>query len=105
MKVKLLRKARKRFKIIHLPKGEFIANIHWNFNLYKLKDSTDMYYDEYAQLHNNVSEHNQFASHIFDTEKECINYLLSVIIKRLRYENTHMGSKRKLISNTKVRVW
>jgi len=36
MKVKLLKKVRKRFSIIHLPKGMFYLDEEYNYNLFKI---------------------------------------------------------------------
>jgi hypothetical protein len=96
MKVKLLRKVRKRFEILHLPKGFIYSGKRFEYDLFRLIDSTNEYYDRYAQLKFDDSKEIQFcdSKQIFDTEKECIDYLKSLIIFRLRQEG-HRGIKDK----------
>jgi hypothetical protein len=106
MKVKLLKKVRKRFEIFHLPNGKMFDNIHYNYNLFELVDNDGGYwpYDKYAQLRA-VSGKYKFCESIFDTEKECIDYLRNNIIKILRSETYNQSSKSKRINNNRIKVW
>ena len=101
MKTKLLKKVRKRFDITHYPKGIMICNTHYNYNLYVLTDKTNSFYQIYAELGSN-----KFTGHkeIFTTEKQCIDYLKSVIIKRLIHEGYSKNRNNRLINKSK-KVW
>jgi hypothetical protein len=103
MKTKLLRKVKKRFEILHYPKGITIHNDHYNYNLFKLVDHEGSYYDKYAQLGGKLCR-NKFVDEIFDTEKECIDYLKSRIIVRLKHEG-YKQRKDKIIQNSVKKVW
>ena len=104
MKVKLLKKVRKRFEIFHLPMGFVLDNEHFNYNLYKLVDNElGCLYDEYAQL-GRVSGNIQFTNLVFNTHTECINYLKSRIIRRLRREG-YRQRKDKQVELVKKKVW
>jgi hypothetical protein len=104
MKTKLLRKVKKRFEILHYPKGITIHNDHYNYNLFQLVDNDNCdLYDKYAQLGKGENGR-KFVDEIFDTEKECIDYLKSRIIKRLRNEG-YKQRKDKIIQNSVKKVW
>jgi hypothetical protein len=109
MKAKLLKKVRKRFSIIHTPNGLISDNKYYNYNLFRLIDKEEytFYPDTYCQLKHNV-DGKQFCSNIFETEKECIGYLLSTILEKLRHEG-YTNRKDKLIinkiNNSKSKVW
>jgi hypothetical protein len=99
MKTKLLRKVRKRFEIFHLPTG-FVDSqgYHFNYNLLRLVDRSG--YTIYAQI--GKSEHNYcFATEIFDTEKQALEFLKCSIISRLRSEG-HRGAKDKQKISKKI---
>lgn len=107
MKVKLLKKVRKRFSIIHMPNG-FVTDFdgeHYDYNLFKLTDAKDSfgYRTRYAQL-GKSDGHRQFCDGIFDTEKECIEYLKSIIIVRLRGEG-YKQRKDQSIKLKEKKVW
>jgi len=106
MKIKLLKKTRKRFQILHLPDG-IINNygVHYNYNLYQLTDSKGFGIPDYAQLGKNELEERQFASHIFETHKECVDYLKQIIINRVKMDNYDMGRKNKQINKKIIKVW
>ncbi len=106
MKVKLLKKVRKRFDIIHFPKGFTAFGIRYEYNLFKLMDSTNEYYQRYAQLDINNTRTKQFCpdDEIFNSEKECVDYLKSEIILRLRSEG-HTGVKDKKMQKSGKKVW
>jgi hypothetical protein len=106
MKTKLLKKVRKRFEIFHLPKGFTSFGNRYKYNLFKLTDSTNKFYEHYAQLKFDGSKEKQFcySAQIFNSEKECINYLKSEIIYRLRKEGNR-GAKDKKIENSEKKVW
>lgn len=106
MKTKLLKKVRRRFRIIHMPKG-YIDSCggHYNYNLFKLEDSDDTYgYNTvYAQLGKRENGR-PFCDDIFETKEECINYLKFRLINRLRIEG-HKQRKDKIIEKAQVKVW
>jgi len=106
MKTKLLRKVRKRFEILHLPMGFTSCGERYEFNLFQLTDSTNQYYERYAQFKFDDSKEKQFChdEQIFDTEKECIDYLKSLIIYRLKGEG-HRGVKDKKMEDATKKVW
>lgn len=108
MKVKLLKKVRKRFSIVHMPNG-FVFSLdgkHYDYNIFKLTDEKDShgFRLSYAQLGLNTSETQQFASNIFYTEKDCIEFLKREIIDRLRNEG-HRGRKDKMPELKERKVW
>ena len=105
MKTKLLRKVKKRFEIFHYPKGILFSKDYYGYNLFKLVDNDNSgYYDKYAQL--GKSKNNNFVNdkEIFDTEKECIDYLKSRIIIRLKSEG-YKQRKDTIIQNSVKKVW
>lgn len=106
MKAKLLKKVRKRFGIFHMPNG-FLSNYnnHYNYNLFKLEDSDDFsgFNTVYAQL-GRREDGKKFCGDIFDTKEECINFLKSKIIDRLRIEG-HKQRKDKVIQKAQIKVW
>lgn len=102
MKVKLLKKVRKRFSIIHYPKGLVSCGEHFDYNLFKLTDDTNEYFEKYAQL-GDIKEL-KYSEEVFETEKECIEYLKSIILQRLRKEG-HLGVKDKKLRNNFKKVW
>jgi hypothetical protein len=106
MKVKLLKKVRKRFEIFHLPKGLVDDGTHYDYNLFRLVDNNKSDFDwnfKYAQIGRKEGR-NQWVEQIFDTEEEGINYLKSVIIKRLKSEG-HKQRKDKTIQIVQKKVW
>ena len=107
MKVKLLKKVRKRFEIFHMPNGFIsrIDNTYYNYNLYCLYDNDlGRGHQIYAQLGVKYSTDNYYTDDIFKTEKECIDFLKSEIIKRLRFEG-YKGRKDNHITNSIKKVW
>jgi len=106
MKSRLLKKTRKRFEILHLPQGFTSGGDRYDFNLFKLVDSTNNYIENYAQFRFNEAKGIQFcpADQIFNTEHECINYLKSLIIIRLRREG-HLGAKDRKIKASIKKIW
>jgi hypothetical protein len=105
MKTKLLKKTRKRFEIIHMPKGFTSCGNRYEFNLFKLTDSTNSWFERYSQLGRKDCKM-QFCEphHIFETEKECIERLQKIIISRLRDEG-HLGRKDYVIKKLHKKVW
>jgi len=119
MKAKLLKKVRQRFEIIHMPKGYVSfdgehCGEHYNYNLFKLIDHKkgDLF-DVYAQLGeradgrryvNKILNIECYVSKIFNTEIECIDYLKSRIIERLRVEG-YSQRKDKTIQLAQKKVW
>jgi hypothetical protein len=106
MKVKLLKKVRKRFQITHHPKGLSYSGDVYNFNLFILTDNTNSYYERATQCGFNDLEKTQYCgpSRIFETEKECIDYLKLLIISRLRGEGLR-SRKDKIIKSSAIKVW
>lgn len=106
MKIKLLKKVKKRFQIIHLPNGFCSFGDTYNYNLFKLSDKKDTYKfrDEYAQLGRILNQKKQFVNEIFDTEEDCIYYLKSLIIVRLKKEG-FIGIKDKKRKLAEKKVW
>ena len=102
MKVKLLKKIRKRFSITHYPEGFRNGSEYYNHNLIKLTDSSRWYYMRWAQVDDLKKE--VFSDHSFATEKECIDYLKSLIIDKLRDEG-HRGRKDRKIKEKQIKVW
>lgn len=103
MKTKLLKKARKRFSIVHYPKGYISNGIHFKNNTFKLFDARkDSYYSPYRILVT-VNSINSDAKN-FNTEQEAINYLKSYIINILRDEG-HKQRKDNEIIKAYKKVW
>ena len=106
MKVKLLKKVRRRFSIVHMPKGLITSARHFKHNLYEMTDRENSYATVYAQLGKTVTTGNQFCDddEIFDTAAECINYLKARIIKILISEGHRNAIMRRAIGSQK-KVW
>lgn len=106
MKTKLLKKVRKRFQITHHPKGLSLFGSIFDFNLFVLTDNTNSYYERTAQCGRDNTKEEQFCepNRIFKTEKECIDYLKSLIIIRLRGEGFR-GKKDSIIKSSVTKVW
>ena len=103
MKTILLKKVRKRFEIFHLPKGIPFSKYYSGYNLFKLVDNESNFYSKYAQL-GEAKNGDNFVDEIFDTEKECIDYLKTKIIKMLKSEG-YKQRKDKIIQNSVKKVW
>jgi hypothetical protein len=105
MKVKLLKKIRKRFVITHYPMGITQYDHRYHFNLFRLTDNYNEYFDCFTQPKRKETKI-QFSSYdkIFETEAECINYLKSVIINILRSEG-YRGKKDKIFKDKSKKVW
>lgn len=105
MKTKLLKKVRKRFTIVHYPKGYFTdSNYHFNYNTFILFDKKQD--SDYFSYRERVTV-NSFLKHCdkdFKTEKEAIDYLKGRIIKILREEG-YKQRKDKEIIKTYKKVW
>ena len=106
MKIKLLKKARKRFDIIHMPEGFTYSGSVYDYNLFKLVDHTNQFFEKYTQLGPKPNSDVQFCdkSRIFETEAECINYLKDLIISRLRSEG-YRGAKDNKRKRKHRKVW
>lgn len=105
MKVKLLKKIRKRFKIIHMPMGFTEFGERYEYNLFKLTDSTNEYWNRYVQCGRKPGEM-QFQKDrlIFQTEKECVDHLKTEILEKLRREG-FTGRKDSLMKSKHKKVW
>jgi hypothetical protein len=105
MKTKLLKKVRKRFDIIWMPNGFTSFGERYEYNLYKLTDSNNSFYERFAQLRHKDGNR-QFCKdgHIFQTKEECINHLKQCILNRLRSEG-HLGRKDRDMNNSHIKVW
>ena len=105
MKVKLLKKARKRFEIFHMPKGFVSCGERYEYNLFKLTDSTNSFYEPCAQLGRRDGDIQYAPDHrIFETENECIHYLKQCILNMLRSEG-HRGIKDQNLNKSHFKVW
>ena len=108
MKVKLLKETRKRFDIIHFPNGKVSDGEHYDYNIFQLVDNNDsgfyLHSDIYAQLGEKPGV-KMWCEDIFNTEKECIDFLKERIVKYLRNESYKQSSKSKRINNNKTKVW
>ena len=107
MKVKLLKKVRRRFSIVHCPKGFFIGTDHLDYNVFILYDNDGGEYSSvYAQLGKIPNQKMQCvdADQIFNTETECINYLKGRIIRRLISEG-HKNAKLRGVRSAQKKVW
>lgn len=104
MKSKLLKKARKRFIITHMPQG-YVSGCgeHHNCNLFKLTDKNASHWSspDCAQV---KQKGEQYTSKVFDTEQECLDYLKRCIINILRSEG-HKQRKDNLIQSKIKVVW
>lgn len=112
MKTKLLKKIRKQYQIIHHPNGVFgLGNKHYNFNIFALYDTTDVFgfsRKDSCQLKENPNEEIQWEKphKIFQTEQECINYLKDRIIKIMRHKYPSMSTKeRNMKTKSNKKVW
>ena len=105
MKTKLLKKVRKRFDIIWMPNGCTLFGDRYEYNLFRLTDSTNQFYERYAQLGRKDGD-KQFQKDelIFETSNECIYYLKQCILNRLRSEG-HLGRKDRVMNNSHIKVW
>ena len=105
MKTRLLKKIRKRFEIVHMPLGFTSCGERYEYNLFKLTDSTNGYWDRYAQWGRKPGKMQFQKDHlIFETEKECISYLKSEIIEKLRREG-YRGKKDHDMKRSTKKVW
>ena len=104
MKVKLLKKVRKRFEIIHIPNGFRSSGIRYEYNLFRLIDSTNQFYERFSQLGHKEGQQFTEEHQIFETEKECIDYLKSLIVSRLRSEG-YLGRRDKKMKLAEKKVW
>lgn len=107
MKVKLLKKVRKRFQIIHMPNGYVNSDgTHYCNNLFKLIDNTLPYSDIFAELVSTSVTEKQYccSNEIFNSENECINYLKRKIIIRLRGDGYRGRKDYKIICDSK-KIW
>lgn len=105
MKAKLLKKVRKRFEIIHMPNGFTFLNDIYEYNLFKLTDSKNDYRSLYVQFGRKPGE-KQFQKDdlIFETEKECIDYLKDQILWILRGEG-YKGVRDVKMKQAHKKVW
>jgi hypothetical protein len=105
MKTKLLKKVRKRFSIVHYPKGYISdSNYHFDHNTFKLFDKKidSEYFPHRERVTVNTCSFNYDKS--FNTEQEAINYLKGQIIKILREEGYKQRKDNEIIKSYK-KVW
>lgn len=103
MKTKLLKKARKRFTIMHYPKGLKLWGKFQSGNIFCLTDSTTSWNNEMVQIVKNKNEH-LYIGNIFTEEKAAINYLKGMIIKILRSEGYGSSKESRALKAVK-KVW
>ncbi len=89
-----------------MPNGFTSCGERYEYNLFKLTDSTNQYYERIVQCGRDESKTDQYSPehYIFETEKECINCLKDFIIGRLRKEG-HRGHKDHLMEKTTKKIW
>ena len=105
MKTRLLKKVRRRFEIIHMPLGFTSFGERYEYNLFKLTDSTNEYWERYAQWGRKPGKIQFTKDHlIFETDKECIDHLKAEIIERLRGEG-HLGRRDHRMKENHKKVW
>jgi hypothetical protein len=106
MRVKLLKKIRKRFEIYHLPEGKVIDGKHYDYNIFELVDNEDSYMhwhsNSYAQL-GFKGEGKKWCDAIFETEKECMDFLKNRILNITKKRYPSLGNKRKNLD--RIKVW
>jgi hypothetical protein len=83
MKIKLLKKVRRRFKIIHCPKGIVRCNELYEGNYYELIDKENSWRNITVQVKSEVNWTYVSNQHL-SSDKEAIDYLKKKIIDRLK---------------------
>lgn len=108
MKIKLLKKVRKRFQIIHMPKGFTSLGDRYEYNLFKLIDLKNEYSNRYTGIKDISNEKHienfLYKHEIFQTENECVYYLKNKIIEILRSEG-YRSKKDHIMENSQKKVW
>lgn len=104
MKAKLLKKARKRFSIVHLPNGFLSGGEHYNFNIFQLIDDKATFgIGNYMfQVSEGTGLMCKFVERTYNTEQECIYAIQRQIIKRLRCEGFKQRRDRKIYTK---KIW
>lgn len=100
MKVKLLKKVRKRFTILHCPNGIVFFDTHFDGNWYRLIDNdNEPIPNDYAlvAIQKIPDVTRTITDNAFNTDREAINYLKDRIVKRLRQESWGNSTKHKNI--------
>lgn len=103
MKTKLLKKVRRRFTIMHYPKGRRLWNNFFEANLFYLQDNKSSFNSQFVQV---VEEPKQ-SIHIgrnFSNEQDAINHLKNKIIKILKSEG-YGNSKEQKAKLAAKKVW
>ena len=97
MKVKLLKKVRERFSIIHMPDGYYdYDGRKVNGNLFCLHDTMCVPQNVYVQVGEYIIPGTKLVrnavpdSRMFDTTTDAVNYLKDLIIDRIKYEYSKM---------------
>lgn len=110
MKVKLLKKLRKRFSITHMPNGYVdYEGEHFNYNLLVLEDNNSNW-TEHVQIGNRyIQSLNMISNYVgtdrvFENQRDGINFLKSLIVKRLRSELQSSGYAERINKKHK-KVW
>lgn len=104
MKVKLLKKVRKRFEIIHYPKGFYSCNEFYNYNVFRLNDKNDILITRGDVQYCKTITEKKYGSVYYFTEIECINYLKSKIVAILKSEG-YASANRSRINKTSKKIW
>jgi hypothetical protein len=106
MKTRLLKRVRKRFEIIHMPRGIVMFDEYFDYNLLVLVDHTRSLWNtrNYVQIGNERKKGRKFCEDIVDTEIEGINFLKNIIIERLRSEASK-PRKGGRIKTREIKVW
>ena len=101
MKVKLLKKTRQRFSIIHHPNGINYYDEFFSENLVGLYDADLKHSVNFVQLDYKVGER-PFCDKKADSLEEAIIILKNVILKYLKAENLNLGRKKHSAKSNKV---
>ena len=88
-----------------MPNGFVSFGETYDYHLFELRDSRSNYFSHIAQFGHKKNE-KQFTelNKVFETEKECIDYLKSIIIHILRKEG-YTGSREEKIKKSYKKVW
>jgi hypothetical protein len=106
MKVKLLKKVKKRFKIMHMPKGVILFDEHLEGNLYVLIDEEHCWRGSgvYVEIKKPEEDLKTGFDKAFYTENEAIDYLKSRMIERLKREG-YGTSKKNIVRKSYKQIW
>ena len=104
MKIKLLKKARKRFTITHYPNGITLHGNLYKVNVMKLSDNDNSFYtEEYVQINQpDPKIERKFCDRKADSKEEAINIFKDKIVQILKDQYLSLGRKRNSVKSNKV---